>query len=443
MLAAIFISMSAGLVLFVGHFWSRFDALPTAVPGVSFPAWCLKGLLVPWVIITVFNTGFVPGLPPVLSRVPLGGAFGWSQSWDFFTQQCIQGFFIAQWWCAISLAWMLALQASVVDNRDNLLATLISWSLIGLPAAGLLFLALGWLNLGLALTGWLWALTHGVLNIMPTHPPKPIYSGAIGHLMMDRPEEAEWEVLKELEQFEEDYEGWMLMAGIYATQYRDVRLAEQTVFELLTQPTLSITEVAAALHKLADWHLSIAEDPAGARFALEEIGRRLPDSHLAREAQVRLERMPRTREELIESKQPRKIRLPNVQQVDDQTSKPWQPDLEPESAQAIAEDCVARLNREPNDVATREKLARLYAEHLGNAERGIEQLQLLLDMPDCSDAKAPEWLALMAHWQEHRCHNRPAARLTLRRLVEDFPRSLHAFAAHRRLRLMPKEEVSE
>jgi len=49
----------------------------------------------------------------------------------------------------------------------------------------------------------------------------------------------------------------------------------------------------------------------------------------------------------------------------------------------------------------REKLARLLAERLNQADQGLEQLMLLLNMPDVPDAKRAEWLSLIANWHIH------------------------------------------
>ena len=80
-----------------------------------------------------------------------------------------------------------------------------------------------------------------------------------------------------------------------------------------------------------------------------------------------------------------------------------------------------------------EKLARLLAEHLHEAEQGIEQVLLLLDMPDQQEAKRAEWLSLAAAWNLKHRHDQKAARGFLERLVRDFPNTPQAMAARRRL----------
>ena len=48
------------------------------------------------------------------------------------------------------------------------------------------------------------------------------------------------------------------------------------------------------------------------------------------------------------------------------------------------------------------EIARILAEHLGKAEQGIEQLTLLLNLPEQPDAKRAEWLGLVAAWMYKR-----------------------------------------
>src|SRR5206468_1012012 len=68
-------------------------------------------------------------------------------------------------------------------------------------------------------------------------------------------------------------------------------------------------------------------------------------------------------------------------------------------AKAQADRWVERLQRNPNDVEAREKFATILAERLGEAELAVEQLDLLLAMPDQPVEKSAEWLARSAAWQ--------------------------------------------
>jgi len=114
--------------------------------------------------------------------------------------------------------------------------------------------------------------------------------------------------------------------------------------------------------------------------------------------------------------------------------------LSAEEAGARAEECVRRLRQDPNDAQIREDLARLYAEQLGQVDLGLEQLELLIEMPDQAAPKTMERLRLMANWQMTRAQDRAGARRTLQILITTYPRSIQAFAARRRLTLRDHED---
>jgi hypothetical protein len=94
------------------------------------------------------------------------------------------------------------------------------------------------------------------------------------------------------------------------------------------------------------------------------------------------------------------------------------------------------LERDPNNVPAREKLARLFAEQLDQPDQGIEQVTLLLDMPDQLDARKAEWLGLIAAWHIRFRQDADAGRKTLERLLREFPKCPQALAARRRLQLL-------
>src|SRR6185503_8769282 len=102
--------------------------------------------------------------------------------------------------------------------------------------------------------------------------------------------------------------------------------------------------------------------------------------------------------------------------------------------------CVERLQRNPNDSEAREKFASILAEGLGEVDLAVEQLDLLLAMPDQPAPKSAEWLARSAAWQMKYRRDPGAARVRLEKLVREFPQSPQAFAAQRQLNMMELEE---
>jgi hypothetical protein len=110
--------------------------------------------------------------------------------------------------------------------------------------------------------------------------------------------------------------------------------------------------------------------------------------------------------------------------------------MERHKAAEAANACVEILEQAPDNVPARERLARLFAEHLDQPDQGIEQVTLLLDMPDQPDARRAEWLGLIAAWHIRYRQDADAGREVLQRVINEFPQSPQALAARRRLQLL-------
>jgi len=268
----------------------------------------------------------------------------------------------------------------------------------------------------------------------------PSYARAVARMKFGKYKDAEREVLEQLEKSEDNVEGWMMLADLYANHFNDLPEADRTIRELCGQPNVIGIQISLALHRLAEWHLSRADDPARARSALEEVCLRLPGTHFARMARQRIDQLPANREELIEQRTPKVIRLPALNDELDNLPPARPADSNRREAEMQADRWVERLKRNPNDAEAREKFATILAEGLGEADLAIEQLDLLLAMPDQPVPKSAEWLARSAVWQLKYRQDPAAARVRLEQLVREFPQTPQAFAARRRLNLMETEE---
>jgi hypothetical protein len=113
-------------------------------------------------------------------------------------------------------------------------------------------------------------------------------------------------------------------------------------------------------------------------------------------------------------------------------------DVDRTEASRLANELVAKLAKNPDDMGVRERLAMVFAERLGQYQLGIEQLELLLGMPDIEE-KTPQWLSQIASWQFKLDRDSDTGRKTLQLLIERFPQSAQAFAAQRRLMLLEME----
>jgi hypothetical protein len=242
--------------------------------------------------------------------------------------------------------------------------------------------------------------------------------------------DAEGEIISQLDNWEDDFEGWMMLADLYANHFKNLADAEETIVELCDQPKTNPSQISVALHRLADWQLKLAQDPAAARRALQLICDRLKGTHLAHMAQLRIHQLPGTAAELRKSQTGRTIPLPAV---------PDELDTQPvvrmgrEQATNLADSYVELLKQNPGYVAARERLAKTLAEQLGQPKAGIEQLALLLAMPGRVDTERAEWLSLTAAWHIKYCQDFATGQKVLERLIREFPNTPQATAARRRL----------
>jgi hypothetical protein len=258
-------------------------------------------------------------------------------------------------------------------------------------------------------------------------------------MLGDKYREAELAVIEELEQWEDDFNGWLMLAELYANHFDDLAGADRVIRDTCAQESTSVSEVCVAFNRLADWHLKLADDPVAARQALEEICRRFPETHMGRMARRRINQLPASREELIAQRTPKPIRLPALGSTLDHAAGVPASRSERREAADRANDCVQKLQKNPDDMAVREELARILAERLDKAGAAIEQVELLLNMPEASASQAARWMGLMAAWQIKYQGDVQKGRETMERLVRLYPQSTEAFGAQRRLALMDLE----
>src|SRR6185436_1022551 len=113
--------------------------------------------------------------------------------------------------------------------------------------------------------------------------------------------------------------------------------------------------------------------------------------------------------------------------------EPCRSKLNKEQAIQLANESIAKLEADANDVPAREKLAGLYAENLNQLTLALEQMELLLAMPGLAPRQAAEWLTRMATWQLNLRSDTEAAQQILKRLISEYPQTPQAFHAQQRL----------
>ena len=400
--------------------------------------WSAKGLLVPLAIWALMNFGLSWNLQPFMPQIQ--AALNNGDPWlpEYLRVVAVGLFIISSFWTTMTLAWALldAGCRAEGETRAHFKALCLTCLIAMIvPALVLVFFG-GWSMLGLGGIAVLAPMAGYGAGVLHAKPMPPIYARAIARMKFGKYPEAEREIIHELERCEDDFDGWMMLADLYANQFNDLPEAEQSILEICEQQKTTASQLSVALHRLADWHLHRAGDPAAARRDLQMICDRLPGSHLAHMAQLRMNQLPATTAELRQQQGAATIPLPALSDTIDEAPAPSQPGRERHKAAEAANACVETLKRDPNNVPARERLARLFAEQLDQPDQGIEQVTLLLDMPDQLDARKAEWLGLIAAWHIRFRQDADAGRKTLERLLREFPNCPQAFAARRRLQLL-------
>ncbi len=431
----------ACLVYVSFHYWDRLS--PKAEkPGIKkwFKNWAIKGLGLPILAWIICNAGSSPIIPPLVAPVAAGKVSGWLSRMEALTAPAVA--IIVSYWTTVNFLWFISAAYSRTTTRSReVIVGIVGWGLLAFPLTAGLIRFLGWESAGYVALLCLLPLVHFGSEVQEEEVPvQASYAKAIAKIKFGKYAEAESEVIQELERCENDFDGWLMLAELYANHFHDLAEAERTVRELATEPKTTPSQIGVAFHRLADWHLRLADDPAAARRALEAIVTLLPGSHLAHMAQLRMNQLPASREELVEQKEKgRTFRLPALNEELDESVASEVPALDPTEAATRVNGCVQKLRQNPDDVAAREQLAQLFAEQTGKAAMGIEQLRLLLGMQNQPDQKRVAWLALIASWQLRYLQDREAARATLEELIHEYPQTAQAFAAQRRLTQMDFE----
>ena len=407
--------------------------------------WSIKGLLVPLTLWAVMNFGVSFDFPAFMPKIQQAQNLGRSWFPDYLRYFAHGMFITGSYWLALTLAWALARLAPTLAEQPRAKFQSLAWiAFLGLilPALGLVYVA-GLPVLGFAVSIVLLPIAGYAPEVIRPPIRSPLYARAIAKIKFGKYAEAEWEIISELEKCQDDFDGWMMMAELYANHFHDLGEAEQTILDICDQPKVTPSQISIALHKLAEWHLSMADDPDAARRCLQMIRDRCPGSHLARMAQLRMNQLPHSAQELRDQRGAKPIPLPALGERFDETPPPPDAGIERHKAAESAKDCVRMLEKDPDYVPAREKLARLLAEHLGQPEPAIEQLTLLLEMNGQPEAQRAEWLSLMAAWHFKYRHDLATGFRLLERVTREFPNTPQALAALHRLRLRDQEEKAK
>jgi TolA-binding protein len=268
--------------------------------------------------------------------------------------------------------------------------------------------------------------------------PRPAYSVAQARRRQGKPLEAVIEVRNQVAKFPDDFEGTMLLAQIQAEDLNDLEGAELTLGRFCEQPGHPPHQVAAALHRLADWHLKLTQDTEAARRAFERIIALYPETDLAMQAANRIAHVAEGKH-LVGVHSPEDVSLAaGVENLgllrSHEHLRPVETDPE-----KLAADYIRHLNQHPQDTEAREKLAVLYAQHYQRLDLATDQLEQLVETHGQSPKHVARWLNFLADLQVRGGADYAAVRHTLQTIIDRFPQLAVAELARSRIDRLPLE----
>jgi tetratricopeptide (TPR) repeat protein len=255
---------------------------------------------------------------------------------------------------------------------------------------------------------------------------RPLYSIAIGYRKRGNYDKSIAEIRRQLAQFPEDFEGWMMLADVQEKDLNDLPSALETIENILTFPNLAPKNAAYALTRVADWQLERSDRDA-ARAALERIIERLPNTEGAQLATQRIAHLA-SAEYLADMQQPRVITVKHSDERIGLRTESVAP-VETEDVAETANRYVQHLRNYPLDNEVREKLAVLYATEYKRLDLASGELEQLISAPNQTPKNIAHWLNMLADFQVKLANDVELARQTLQRVIDLYPRSAMANTA--------------
>ena len=221
----------------------------------SMLAWLIKGLLVPLVIWALMNVGLSWSLQPFMPQIQAAKNSG-SEWFPVYLHVVAVGLFVvSSYWTALTLGWVLVDAGAGTEGeaRGQFRGLCLTCFIAMIVPALVVVMFGGWTMLGLAGIALLAPMAGYAPNVLNVKATPPMYARAIARMKFGKYPEAELEIIRELEKCEDDFEGWLMLANLYANNFNDLPEAEQTILEICEQPKTTPSQLSVALHKLANW----------------------------------------------------------------------------------------------------------------------------------------------------------------------------------------------
>ena len=438
------VALAAVMVATTIHCWQRALGEENEESRQELLSWTFRGLATPVLFLVIWNSlvmaGWLDRVVPLMPGVVLNTRQYFNPGPAFAMAVGVTLLLVSSLWSALALIRLVP-----VLPRDDLASPELKWwlgiyaAVCGLPAALLLW----WAGVG-ALGFSVVILLAPVIHVVCRPRPGPLvsYAKAVGRMKRGHYAEAEEAVIAELEKREDDAEGWMMLATLYAENFHDLQGAEATVRELIEQPNLTPFQISQALNRLAEWQLKLGRDPQAARRTLRELIARCDGTPFARTAEHRLAQLPLDQEELAAREAPKRIRLPSLSGAAVEARPAERGSDRRETARREFERLHVRLGLTPGDPDLLERSAVLQAEELGEASQAIRTIEGLLQRPDRPAAKVPVWLSHLATWHLKFRGDETTARALLDRLIREFPGTSEAFGASAQLWALEQRKLA-
>jgi tetratricopeptide (TPR) repeat protein len=260
---------------------------------------------------------------------------------------------------------------------------------------------------------------------------RPLYSIATAFRKRGQYDKAIAEIHKQLGRFPNDYQGYMMLAEVWAEDMKDLDEAMRTVESLLCIPNLAPKNAAYSLTRVADWLLKYRSDIDSARATFQRIIDRLPDSVEAQLAAQRIAHLA-SAEDLANMHDPRIIAVPHYDEKIGLQGRVVEAPIT-ESVAVTAQRYVDHLREHPLDNETRERLAMIYANEYQRLDLASIELEQLITTPNQLPKNVIHWLNVLADFQIRLANDVNGARLSLERIITLFPNSAGANNAQTRI----------
>jgi hypothetical protein len=241
--------------------------------------------------------------------------------------------------------------------------------------------------------------------------------------------EALAEVQRQLTTRPNDFLGLVLLAEIQAENLHDFAAAQRTLDDIINASGQSPQNIAYAFNQLATWHLNFDRDAVAARHALEKILNRFPQTPWAQAARQRIAQLraiapaddtPKTA--------PPVVKAPATPPAVPAPAMPTVVSVDPATATA---ELVKRLEGFPEDLAAREQLARLYADHYHRPDLAADQLEQLITFPGQPASQVNRQLQMLIDQQLKQPDGLRLVRQALRQIIDQNPGTLAAELAQK------------